>query len=535
VRAPVLETGRSVGLARMNSRVDGRGWGVAPPLVAAAISLAAMYLGWHGVDWPAQLYRVHLFRAHGWIAFDTGWYGGHSPIAYSTLFPPLAAMLGVRAAAVACAATAAWAFDRLVCRRYGRHARVGSLGFAAGTVVQVAIGQLSFLLGLALGLLAVLALVSHRPRLASLTALACALASFVAAFFLILAAVAWAATARPGRRRELLLLTVAATAPVAAVSVVYRQIGRFPYPATSLAGVLVLCAGALLILPAQERTLRTGATLYAAVAALLFVVHTPVGANVTRLATTVAVPVLACAVPRLRRPLLAMLAVFVVGWQFAPALGAIGIDGRDASTRSTYFAPLLAELKRVQPTPARVEIPFTHEHWEAIWVAPTVPLARGWERQLDIVDNALFYRPGPLNPVDYQSWLNDNGISWVALPNVALDYSARAEAALLRTGARYLKPIWHDAHWQLWRVEGSPGLISGPARLTSLSADGFTIIANRPGSVIVRIRYTPTWTIKDDGAGCLTKTEQAWTVVRAARAGPIRVAARLIPTGDASC
>ena len=70
-----------------------------PPLVAGALASITMLLGWRGVDWPAQLYRVQLFRHHGWLAFDTGWYGGHYPLAYSALFPPLAATFGVTATA----------------------------------------------------------------------------------------------------------------------------------------------------------------------------------------------------------------------------------------------------------------------------------------------------------------------------------------------------------------------------------------------------------------------------------------------------
>ena len=46
---------------------------------------------------------------------------------------------------------------------------------------------------------------------------------------------------------------------------------------------------------------------------------------------------------------------------------------------------------RAAAGPFRVEIPFTANHWEARWVAPAVPLARGWERQLDGKRNPLFY------------------------------------------------------------------------------------------------------------------------------------------------
>ena len=42
----------------------------------------------------------------------------------------------------------------------------------------------------------------------------------------------------------------------------------------------------------------------------------------------------------------------------------------------------------------RIEIPLTEHHFEAAYVARAVPLARGWERQLEIAANPLFYEPG---------------------------------------------------------------------------------------------------------------------------------------------
>ena len=36
-------------------------------------------------------------------------------------------------------------------------------------------------------------------------------------------------------------------------------------------------------------------------------------------------------------------------------------------------------------------MPLTHNHWEAADLAKVVPLARGWERQLDQKANPIFY------------------------------------------------------------------------------------------------------------------------------------------------
>jgi hypothetical protein len=101
-------------LGRWRIDPDGLGWKIHAPLLAIAVALVAMQLHWHGIDWPAQLYRVQVFRTNGWVSYDTGWYSGNVPAAYSSLSPPVAALCGLGFVAVASAAAAAWAFDRLV-------------------------------------------------------------------------------------------------------------------------------------------------------------------------------------------------------------------------------------------------------------------------------------------------------------------------------------------------------------------------------------------------------------------------------------
>ena len=106
--------------------------------------------------------------------------------------------------------------------------------------------------------------------------------------------------------------------------------------------------------------------------------------------------------------------------------------------------------------PFRIEIPFTANHWEARCVAPHVPLARGWERQLDIERNALFYDDRPLTPARYRALARRQ--------RRALRRAARRAAGLL--GARrgrgscararpYLREVWRDAHWRLFAVAGA--------------------------------------------------------------------------------
>ena len=74
-------------------------------------------------------------------------------------------------------------------------------------------------------------------------------------------------------------------------------------------------------------------------------------------------------------------------------------------------------------------------HWEAYRLAPRVPLARGWERQLDIADNGAVLRR-PADRGQLRRWLHRLAVRYVAVADAPADYSARAEVRLIRGGCR---------------------------------------------------------------------------------------------------
>jgi hypothetical protein len=483
-------------------------------------------VGWRGVDLPAQLYRVGLFHRDGLTLWDSQWYGGHWTLSYSVIFPPIAGLIGVQATEVASAALAAWAFDRLVLTHFGPTARIGSFLFAAGTLAQVAIGQLPFLLGESLALAACVAASRRRWALCVALAVAASTASPLAAGFLVLAAVASLVASWPRRRLAHAGLAIAPALPVIVLGVLFPGQGMMPFPAADFAQLMVLFAGLWLLIPRRERALRIGAGLYLLAIGLSFAASSPMGGNISRLGECLGAPLAACVLWTHRRWLLAAAVLPLVGLQWSPAFATFTTNRSDPSTHAAYFSPLLGFLAQHAEPAGRVEIVPTRLHWEAAYAAPFVPLARGWERQLDTADNPLFYDDA-LNAASYRTWLVASGVRYVALPDAPLDYAATKEGRLLDAGVPGLTLAWQNPHWRVFEVGGAPGLVKGPARLVRLDGSQVVLDASAPGSIVVRVRYSGRWTLVD-GEGCVHATPDGWTAVEAAHAGEMRLDLRLV-------
>ena len=270
--------------------------------------------------------------------------------------------------------------------------------------------------------------------------------------------------------------------------------------------------------------LRWGAWLYAAALVGSYVLHTPVGSNAARLGELVATPLVAGALWERHRLALALLAPVLLYWQLETPLNDFAALAGDPSVNASYYAPLLAELNGLADgAPLRVEVPQTGAHWESVYVPRqgTILLARGWERQLDTRYASRFYEPR-LSPAGYRAWLSENAVSYVALPDVRLDYSAAAEGALIERGLPYLHEVWRTTHWRLFAVRGAGALARSPAMLTAIAPDSFTLRAPARGRFEVRVRFTPYWALLD-GTGCVSEAAGGWTLVQTYGAGTIRV------------
>jgi hypothetical protein len=139
-----------------------------------------------------------------------------------------------------------------------------------------------------------------------------------------------------------------------------------------------------------------------------------------------------------------------------------------------------------------VEVPFTAGHWESYFLAPHIPLARGWERQSDIADNPLFYGGG-LSAASYEVWLHQLAVRYVAVADAPPDYSARAELRLIRGGLPYLRVVARLPHWTVYAVHDPTGIASGAGHLVAMGADSLTLSVMRPGLVRVRVHWSPYW------------------------------------------
>lgn len=580
---------------------------MAPALLAAALALLVHALGLRGTDEAAQTYRVGEVRLYGLVLWDSGWYGGNLPLGYSAVFPLIGALVGLVAIGAASAAVATYAFDRLTVAAWGRRG-LASWYFALSTMLPVGIGQLPYLTGEALGLLALLALRNRRSVLAVLLVVATALCSPLAGAFAALACAAWAldrrsqlfallgrCLRRAGRRADVrrcrlgrplprwllggeatepsaaapkalvaLTCAVVALAAIGALDLAFPNTGPFPYPWGAFVMTLLVCGSVATPFVPTTPVVRWGAALYGLAAIVAFLVPNAVGGNAVRLPEAMGVPILVGLVT-LRKPgsvgatwpfarllgrvrslrvlrVLGSLGVVVwfAAWQWAPGIGVLRSPQVASAASATFYQPLLQQIEQRSGGPVRVEAVPTNNHWESAYLAPAVSLARGWERQLDVQDNPLFYRPGPLRASTYLAWLRANGVSWVALPNTPLDYASVGEGALLRSGTvPGLTLVWSSPQWRLWKVAGSPGLVSGPGRLVTLDPDHLSVAVREPSVLTLRIRYTSLWTLPSTARGpapaCVRPGPYGWTEVVAQRAGTLHLVVSMFGGRSANC
>jgi hypothetical protein len=501
----------------------------APTLVAAVLAAGYVIVSPPSLDLAAHLFRAQLFAHEGFGIWNDLWYSGHNVPSYSVFFPAASAALTPQLAGAIAAVATTPLFTALAWRHRGRQALAGTLLFGAFTAVDLFTGRLPFAFGLLPATGAILALDAGWWPAACVLAALSALCSPVTGLAAALVAGGYAAAARVRQRRAGAAIpgasvSAAGLAAIATLAIVFPEGGTEPFELGTLLPVLAVAVIGSVCVDRRLVTLRACLVVYAAALIATYLVASPVGSNVARLGTLLAAPVATVALWDRRPRLLAaaIVPLLYIGCQ-APVQNVVSASDQP-STSVAFYRPLLSFLAGQDGPPFRIEIPLTALHWEAYRVATRFPIARGWERQLDIRDNPIFYHRGALTAASYRTWLHAGAVRFVAVPDTSLDASGKAEAALVLRGLPYLRLVRRAGPWRIYAVRDATPLAVGPARLTAVGPDWLALRAARPGAVVLHVHWSPYWELTR-GAGCVERDGDDTRIVLRDR-GPVRLQTR---------
>ncbi|MGW3462037.1 MFS transporter [Streptomyces olivaceoviridis] len=504
-----------------------------------------------GGDLAAQDAWAEFVGRHPDSAYNLAWYGGMHPVSYSVVSPYLMSVLGVRTTMMIAGTVSAGLLTTVLIRsRAVKNPLWASLAGVFAFLCNAISGRVTFGLGtmFALGSVAAVFCWPYRWRFkrwakalvaAPLAALA-TMASPVAGLFVGLVAVAlFLQKRRPGA-------WALGLAPAAVVAV---SAWLFPFSGTQPMGfgsvIMPLSYGllCLFLVPKEWVTVRLTAAVYSVAVVLVWLISSQIGSNISRLpmlfAGATLIAALPYTVPKSRKWYVTVLAFLgFVGW-----LGFKSVDDilhtTPAASWARELAPLVNELQKAGAEKGRVEVVPARSHREASALAPYVNLARGWNRQADMERNPLFY-DDTLNSANYHEWLQRWAVHYVVLPkdNPDGDGGVR-ERQLLRRGMPYLKQVWGDANWQLFKVT-DPAPLAEPNAVVDRAEQGeMTLRVRKAGRILIRIPYSPWLSIVDEHGksqpydkvkACLMATPEdvdgdKWTTLLAPKPGTYRLAA----------
>ncbi|NEB22596.1 MFS transporter [Streptomyces coelicoflavus] len=545
------------------------------PVLSVTALAGVLHIVWFftfansGGDLAAQDAWAEFVGRHPDSAYNLAWYGGMHPVSYSVISPYLMSVLGVRTTMMIAGTVSAGLLTMILIRsRVVRNPLWASLAGLFGLLANAVSGRVTFGLGMMFGLGAVAAVFCWPYRwrherwakglcAAPLAALS-TMASPVSGLFVGLVAVAlFLQKRRPGAWS----LGVAPSVVVALSAVLFPFSGTQPMGFGS-AVLPILYAGLVYwFVPRTWTTVRITSAVYGLAVLLVWLISSQIGSNITRLAMLFAgvalVAALPFTVPKSRKWY--ALVVSLVG--FAGWIGFKSADDaihtQPAASWARELAPLVNELQKVGAEQGRVEAVPARSHREASALAPYVNLARGWTRQADMERNPLFY-DDTLNSANYHEWLRRWAVHYVVLPKGEPDGDGgKRERELLQRGLPYLKQVWGDANWQLFKVTDPTPLAEPDAIVRRAEQDEWVIDVQEPGRILVRMPYSPWLSLVDEEGnklkppqeteasknapegtpktydnvnGCVTETEETadgdvWTTLVAPEAGTYRLSA----------
>ena len=542
------------------------------PVVAATLVALLLHTVWalllarDAGDLAAQYAWTDFASRHPASAYNLSWYGGMHTASYSLLAPYLMGWLGVRTAGVLAGTLSAALAARLLVRPEIPRPLLPALWTAVALWCNVASGRVTFAIGVAFGLAALVAAFpaerpsapvrpvvrasvrasdgpSARPPVrppallgpAVLAALATAGSPLVGLFLGVVAA----AVALAGRRRQAGALAAGPGLVLAGTALLFPFQGVQPFDWYVALPVVASAVAVVPLLPREWRVVRGGAAVYAGGAALTWLVPSPVGSNVERLAllfggtVLLAVAVRPGAAGHRRAPVGAAF-LAVACWQVVTPVGDLAVSVPVSAT-ARDAGRLIDELHRVGADRGRVEAVPLRSHLEASGLAPYVNLARGWNRQADVARNPLFYTAA-LAPEEYHAWLRHWGVGYVVLSADVPDDAAVDEAAIVGSAPSWLAPVWRDEHWRLFRVTDAAPLADPPATVLRAGPAALTVDVAVAGAVLLRVPWSPWLAVEGPpgaGRGCLVEAgADGWTLLRAPGPGTYRVEGRYaLPRG----
>jgi hypothetical protein len=494
--------------------------------LAVGVVLGALYIviAPHTADLAAQTARAEVYRRSGYVPYWTGWFGGTPLAGYSLITPPFLGLFGpVWLGALTVVASGAVAVPLL---KETRRPRAGAVAIVVSAAFDVFSGRTTFAAGVVVALAAMLVVERRHARGALVMGILATATSPVAG---VLLAVAAAATVLAGpRRRKAALLALAGIAVAFIVIAILASGSRGGYePFTRTSLLLSVGTTLVVMLSPVGRRLRVVGWLTLWLLAGCYLIHSPIGANATRIAVLGAAPALVAVA---RWPKLVLVPSVIVAGLLA--VGQLANDmaaaGGTVATRE-FVTPLKGELLALPNIyQYRVEVVAPKTHWPLTYLLPDVALARGWERQTDEARNQLFYGRAPITAASYRRFLDHNAVGYVALPfHSSLDYGSTREAALIRRGVPYLQQIWSNDDWRLYavtdpeplvsRVSGSPPDAAQSPTAQVLAADdtGFTFDVFAAGRYLVRMTWSP-YLVASDGEVARAPGDLVWVTLPSA-------------------
>ncbi|GGB25223.1 MFS transporter [Flexivirga endophytica] len=499
---------------------------------ACAVVFALLYIVWtpQVPDLAAQVARAKVAQVGGAPVWWGGWFGGITLPSYSAFVPFSMATFGIRLTGVAAVILSAYGGALLV--EKAPRPRAGAVAITIAQAADLLNGRVTFTVGAALAIWALVAMRNHREKSAVALALLSFLGSPLAGFFVGIIAIV-VAILRPDYRRTAGICAAVLLVSGLAMAILFPGTGRMPFPITDAAPAMLSCIVVFGV--CQHKLIRATAAVLAVSFLPLLIVPLAIGTNATRLAWLAAVPAI-IAYAEIRDSLAWVCALVVAIWPVSDLVNQLHLAGQPSSSY-VYYQPLAAALKTDQKQLGqevigrRVEVVDTKNHWGSVYLA-SFSIARGWDRQADQADNTIFYKKGLLNPVSYRQWLDSLAVGWVAVPKAPIDYASRDEAELVRGGLPYLKLTWSNSDWQLYRVVNPAPLAKG-GDVLKIDSHGVTLNATADRPIDLKVRYSGyigavNPLTKRPETACIVDND-GWLRVTMPTSGPVRLSSDFKP------